>query len=94
MAARIHLVNPSRTTFGTAVITPRWLFVLAAASGTEWGDPHIVDESLERLDLSTIARGDVVGIGKPVGSAVAAQQVDRILKRPRGRTRIPASLQE
>jgi hypothetical protein len=26
----VHLVNPSANSFGTAVITPRWLFVLAA----------------------------------------------------------------
>ena len=26
----VHLVNPSDNSFGTAVITPRWLFVLAA----------------------------------------------------------------
>jgi radical SAM superfamily enzyme YgiQ (UPF0313 family) len=69
MTPRIHLVNPSRTTFGTAVITPRWLFVLAAATGTTWGDPRIVDESLERLDLSTINKGDVVGIGIHSGNA-------------------------
>ncbi len=29
---RVHLINPSDTAFGTAVITPRWLFVLAAAT--------------------------------------------------------------
>ncbi len=77
MAPRIHLVNPSRTTFGTAVITPRWLFVLAAASGTEWGDPHIVDESLERLDLSAIAKGDVVGIGIHSGNARRGYEIGR-----------------
>jgi hypothetical protein len=26
---KIHLVNPSDTAFGTAVITPRWLYVLS-----------------------------------------------------------------
>ena len=29
---RIHIVNPSDISFGTAVITPRWLYVLAAAT--------------------------------------------------------------
>jgi hypothetical protein len=29
---RIHLVNPSDVSFGTAVITPRWQYVLAAAT--------------------------------------------------------------
>ena len=28
---RVFLVNPSDVSFGIAVITPRWLFVLAAA---------------------------------------------------------------
>ena len=32
---RVHLINPSDTAFGTAVITPRWLFVLAAATPEE-----------------------------------------------------------
>jgi len=26
---RVHLVNPSTQSFGVAVITPRWLYVLA-----------------------------------------------------------------
>lgn len=30
---RVHLINPSDLSFGLAVITPRWLFVLAAAAG-------------------------------------------------------------
>ena len=34
MAPRVHLVNPSHVSFGVAVITPRWLYVLAAATGT------------------------------------------------------------
>ena len=29
---RIHLVNPSDVSFGTAVITPRWQYVLAAVT--------------------------------------------------------------
>lgn len=65
---RIHLVNPSRNTFGVAVITPRWLFVLAAATGTEWGDPLITDESLTRFDMSTVQAGDVIGIGIHTGN--------------------------
>jgi 3,4-dihydroxy 2-butanone 4-phosphate synthase/GTP cyclohydrolase II len=32
VAMSVHLVNPSDNSFGTAVITPRWLFVLAAAT--------------------------------------------------------------
>ncbi len=38
-AMRIHLVNPSDVSFGTAVITPRWLYVLAAATPARHGTP-------------------------------------------------------
>ena len=62
---RVHLVNPSHVSFGVAVITPRWLYVLAAATGTAWGDPHIVDETLDPVDPEAIGPGDVVGIGDP-----------------------------
>ena len=51
---RIHLVNPSAQSFGVAVITPRWLFVLAAATGTAWGTPRVVDETLEPLALDKL----------------------------------------
>lgn len=60
-----------------AVITPRWLYVLAAATGTEWGDPVIVDETLEQIDLSTIAKGDVVGIGIHTGNARRGYEIGR-----------------
>ncbi len=45
----VHLVNPSDNSFGTAVITPRWLFVLAAATPQIAGDPILIDESLEQI---------------------------------------------
>jgi radical SAM superfamily enzyme YgiQ (UPF0313 family) len=74
---RIHLVNPSVQSFGVAVLTPRWLYVLASATGTRWGDPQIVDETLERIDLSSIQRGDVVGIGIHTGNARRGYEVGR-----------------
>ena len=40
---RVFLVNPSHVSFGTAVITPRWLYVLAAATPGKWGDPVVCD---------------------------------------------------
>ena len=54
---RVHLVNPSHVSFGVGVITPRWLYVLAAATPARFGDPVIVDETLERLDPDTVAAG-------------------------------------
>jgi len=57
---RVHLVNPSEVSFGTAVITPRWLYVLAAATPQSFGIPFLVDETLVGIDPNTIQRGDIV----------------------------------
>ncbi len=88
----VHLVNPSDNSFGTAVITPRWLFVLAAATPRSFGDPILVDESLEQLDPDTIQPGDVVGISVHTGNALRGYQVGRIAhdaRRHRGLRRNP-----
>jgi radical SAM superfamily enzyme YgiQ (UPF0313 family) len=74
---RVHLINPSNVCFGVAVITPRWLYVLAAATGTKWGDPHLVDESLRLTDFSTIQKGDIVGIGIHTGNALRGYAIGR-----------------
>jgi len=66
---RVHLVNPSDVSFGVAVITPRWLYVLAAATPNEYGTPHLVDETLARLNPDDVAPGDVVGISIHTGNA-------------------------
>jgi radical SAM superfamily enzyme YgiQ (UPF0313 family) len=74
---RVYLVNPSDTSFGTAVITPRWLFVLAAATPAAFGDPIICDETLEPFDVTRLKRGDVVGIGIHTANAVRGYEVGR-----------------
>ena len=74
---RIHLVNPSDVSFGVAVITPRWLYVLAAATPAEHGDPHLVDETLEAFDLTTVSPGDVVGIGIHTANAHRGYELGR-----------------
>ena len=76
----VHLVNPSDTSFGTAVITPRWLYVLAGATPSTFGDPKIVDETLEHLDSLSIQPGDVVGIGIHTGNALRGYAVGRIAR--------------
>src|SRR5256714_411408 len=82
---RVHLVNPSDTSFGTAVITPRWLYVLAAATPEAFGDPVICDETLEHLDPLSIAPGDVVGIGIHTGNALRGYRLG-LQARERGAT--------
>src|SRR5215510_444052 len=77
MGARVHLINPSHVSFGVAVITPRWLYVLAAATGTRWGNPHLIDESLERTNTENISSGDVVGIGIHTGNARRGYEIGR-----------------
>jgi radical SAM superfamily enzyme YgiQ (UPF0313 family) len=54
------------------------MFVLAAATPESFGDPKIVDETLERLDPQTIKAGDVVGIGIHTLNALRGYEVGRI----------------
>src|SRR5438034_618827 len=77
---KVHLVNPSDTSFGTAVITPRWLYVLAASTPESFGDPEICDETLHRLDPSTVDAGDVVGIGIHTSNALRGYALGRVLR--------------
>jgi radical SAM superfamily enzyme YgiQ (UPF0313 family) len=72
---RIHLINPSDVSFGTAVITPRWQFVLAAATPKKYGTPVLVDETLEQLDDDSIEAGDVVGIGVHTGNVLRGYHI-------------------
>lgn len=80
---RIHLVNPSDLSFGTAVITPRWLYVLAAATPPRFGTPALADETLEPFDPRSVMPGDVVGIGIHTANALRGYEVGR-LARARG----------
>ena len=82
---RIHIINPSDISFGTAVITPRWLYVLAAATPAQYGTPVIVDETLEPFDPDSVTTGDVVGIGIHTANALRGYQLGR-LARERGAT--------
>lgn len=72
---RVHLINPSHVSFGVGVITPRWLFVIAAATPADFGDPVIVDETLTQIDPATIQPGDIVGIGIHTGNALRGYEV-------------------
>ena len=72
---RVHLVNPSDTSFGIGVITPRWLYVLAAATPATCGDPVITDETLEQMNFDSVHAGDIVGIGIHTGNALRGMAV-------------------
>jgi radical SAM superfamily enzyme YgiQ (UPF0313 family) len=62
------------------VITPRWLFVLAAATPESFGDPEICDETLNHIDPLRIQPGDVVGIGIHTGNALRGYAVGRMAR--------------
>ncbi|MDA2932835.1 B12-binding domain-containing radical SAM protein [Acidobacteria bacterium AH-259-D05] len=74
---RVRLVNPSDVSFGVGVITPRWLYVLAAATPPAMGDPVLVDETLEPMDFTQIQPGDIVGIGIHTLNALRGYEVGR-----------------
>ena len=71
----IYLINPSHVSFGIGVITPRWLYVLAAATPLAYGEPRLIDETLEPFDPSVIKAGDVVGIGIHTGNALRGYEL-------------------
>ena len=77
---RVHLINPSDMSFGTAVITPRWLYVLAAATPQPCGDAVLCDETLEQLDPSSIRSGDIVGIGIHTANALRGYEVGKLAR--------------
>lgn len=77
---RVHLINPSEVSFGTAVITPRWLYVLAAATPSCFGNPSLVDETLEAADLEQIQAGDIVGIGIHTANALRGYKIGKIAR--------------
>ncbi|HKH74390.1 MAG TPA: radical SAM protein [Vicinamibacterales bacterium] len=77
---RVHLINPSDVSFGVAVITPRWLYVLAAATGDRWGDPNVVDETLDLIDPTVVSPGDVVGIGIHTGNALRGYAIGKMAR--------------
>jgi radical SAM superfamily enzyme YgiQ (UPF0313 family) len=74
---QVYLINPSNVSFGIAVITPRWLFVLAGATPAKFGTPVLVDETLEQFDTSVIKPGDIVGISVHTGNALSGYEVGR-----------------
>ena len=77
---RVHIVNPSDVAFGVAFITPRWLYVLAAATPAAWGDPVLTDETLESFDPATLEAGDIIGIGIHTANARRGYHVGQLAR--------------
>ena len=73
---KVILVNPSMTTVGYSIITPRWLFVIGQATPTELvGDPVLIDEAIQEFDPSMVRRSDIVGIGISTGNCLAGYKI-------------------
>ena len=84
--SKVVLVNPANATVGYSVITPRWLFVIAGATPTEFaGDPIIVDEPVTAFDPESVGPGDIVGVGIHTGNCRPGYRVVREAKK-RGAT--------
>src|SRR5580698_7435506 len=80
---RVVLVNPSLTTMGYSVITPRWLFVLGQATPVDLvGDPIIIDEAVVPFNPEMLRADDLVGIGISTGNCRAGYE---ILKKAKSR---------
>lgn len=80
---KVILLNPSMSTLGYSVITPRWLFVIAQATPRDVvGDPVIVDEAIAPFDPAIVNPGDIVGIGISTGNCLPGY---RALREAKGR---------
>jgi len=80
LRVKVHLINPSSVSFGTAVITPRWQYVLAAATPRSFGDPILVDETLSQVRPESIASGDAVGIGIHTANALRGYEIGNMAR--------------
>ena len=81
---QVYLVNPSDVSFGVGVITPRWLYVLAGATPRSFGDPIVVDETIETFRAERIHPGDIVGIGIHTSNAHRGYELGRMVRRRGG----------
>ncbi len=84
--SKVILVNPSNASVGYSVMTPRWLYVIAGATPTEFaGDPIIIDEPILRFDANRVGPGDIVGVGIHTANCRPGYRVVREAKK-RGAT--------
>ena len=85
---QVHLVNPSHVSFGVGVITPRWLYVLAAAAPASSATPSSPTKPSKPSTSRRIAPGDVVGIGIHTGNALRGYEIGRAARAGRRGRRI------
>ncbi len=86
MHPRILLVNPARKKdVGFSFIVPRWLVVLAQSTPRKFGDPILIDETIQAFDPDTVRPGDVVGISVTTLNCLPGYAAVRAAKR-RGAT--------
>lgn len=84
--SKVILVNPANATVGFGLITPRWLYVIAGATPTEFvGDPVIIDEPIAPFNAEDVAPGDIVGVGIHSGNCRPGYRIVREAKK-RGAT--------
>ena len=77
---RVHLINPSEVAFGTAVITPRWLYVLAAATPGLLAIPLLSTKPSNRSILKPSRSGDIVGIGIHTANALRGYKLGKMAR--------------
>ena len=78
---RVFLVNPSHVSFSTAVITPRWLYVLAAATPTENGDPILCAVNVGLAWTEESLLGQFGAIADRVRPGVLSGSFDEVVDR-------------
>ncbi len=78
---RVFLVNPSDVSFGVAVITPRWMFVLAAATPARFGDPDPCRRDARRSSIPRPSRRATSWVsGSIPGNALRGYEVGRLAR--------------
>jgi radical SAM superfamily enzyme YgiQ (UPF0313 family) len=76
----VHLVNPSDNSFGTGVITPRWLFVLAAATPRLRATPFWWMNRWSRLSRRRFMRATLWASACIQGNALRGYEVGKMAR--------------
>src|SRR5262245_2677796 len=77
----IHLINPAHVCSGFAIMTPRWLAVIAGATPAPWqARLRLHDLSLDEFDVNAIQAGDLVGISLHTLNARRAYEIIREIR--------------